>query len=97
MVQQTPGAIGYCELTYALANHIPFVGIQNHDGNWVTASLEGVTAAAAGAAANMPDDFRVSITDARRVRTLIQFRHSPGCWFTRIRPTSRPAPRLSSS
>jgi phosphate transport system substrate-binding protein len=64
MVQQTPGAIGYCELTYALANHIPFVGIQNHDGNWVTASLDGVTAAATGAAANMPADFRVSITDA---------------------------------
>jgi phosphate transport system substrate-binding protein len=64
MVQQTPGAIGYCELTYALANKIPFVGIQNRDGNWVTASLDGVTAAAAGAAGNMPADFRVSITDA---------------------------------
>jgi phosphate transport system substrate-binding protein len=30
----------------------------------VTASLEGVSAAAAGAAKNMPDDFRVSITNA---------------------------------
>jgi phosphate transport system substrate-binding protein len=64
LVQQTPGAIGYVELIYALKNNIPFPDIQNHDGNWITASLPGVTAAAAGAAANMPDDFRVSITDA---------------------------------
>jgi phosphate transport system substrate-binding protein len=64
LVQQTPGAIGYIELIYALTNHIPFADLKNHDGNWVKASLEGVTAAAAGAAANMPSDFRVSITDA---------------------------------
>jgi phosphate transport system substrate-binding protein len=64
LVQQTPGAIGYVELIYALKNNIPFPDIQNHDGNWITASLGGVTAAAAGAAANMPSDFRVSITDA---------------------------------
>ncbi len=64
LVQQTPGAIGYIELIYALTNHIPFAELKNHDGEWVKASLDGVTAAAAGAAANMPADFRVSITDA---------------------------------
>jgi phosphate transport system substrate-binding protein len=64
LVQQTPGAMGYVELTYALANKINFVTIKNHDGKWVTASLAGVTAAATGAAANMPADFRVSITNA---------------------------------
>jgi phosphate transport system substrate-binding protein len=64
LVQQTPGSIGYIELIYALSNHIPFADLKNHDGNWVKASLDGVTAAAAGAAANMPADFRVSITDA---------------------------------
>jgi phosphate transport system substrate-binding protein len=64
LVQQTPGAIGYIELIYAMKNDIPFAALQNHDGKWVNASLAGVTAAAAGAAANMPDDFRVSITDA---------------------------------
>jgi len=64
IVQQTPGAIGYVELIYALKNNIPFAIVKNHDGNWVNASLAGVTAAAAGAAGNMPDDFRVSITDA---------------------------------
>ena len=64
LIQQTPGAIGYIELIYALNNKIPFAQIQNKAGNWVTPSLAGVTAAAASAAANMPADFRVSITDA---------------------------------
>jgi phosphate transport system substrate-binding protein len=64
LVEQTPGAIGYIELIYALNNHIPFAEIQNKAGNWVTASLAGVTAAAASVAGNMPADFRVSITNA---------------------------------
>ncbi len=64
LVQQTPGAIGYIELIYALNNKIPFAVIQNKAGNWIAASLAGVTAAAASAAGNMPDDFRVSITNA---------------------------------
>ncbi len=64
LIQQTPGAIGYVELIYALNNHIPYAEIQNKAGNWVQASLEGVTAAAASSASNMPSDFRVSITDA---------------------------------
>jgi phosphate transport system substrate-binding protein len=64
LVQQTPGALGYVELTYALTNHIPVAMIRNHDGNWSAPTLDGVTAAAAGAAANMPGDFRVSITNA---------------------------------
>jgi len=64
LVQQTPGGIGYIELIYALNNKIPFAQLQNKAGNWVDASLDGVTAAAASSAANMADDFRVSITDA---------------------------------
>ena len=48
LVQQTPGSIGYIELIYALTNHIPFADLKNHDGNWVKASLDGVTAAASG-------------------------------------------------
>ena len=64
LIQQTPGAIGYVELIYALNNHIPYAVIQNKAGNWVAASLEGVTAAAASVAGNMPADFRVSITNA---------------------------------
>lgn len=64
LVQQTPGALGYVELIYALKNNIPYAIVKNHDGNWINASLRGVTAAAAGAASNIPADFRVSITDA---------------------------------
>ncbi|HEY6419177.1 MAG TPA: phosphate ABC transporter substrate-binding protein PstS, partial [Candidatus Binataceae bacterium] len=64
LVQQTPGGIGYIELIYALSNNIPYAELQNHDGNWVDANLQSVTAAAAAASNNMPADFRVSITDA---------------------------------
>jgi phosphate transport system substrate-binding protein len=65
-VRQTPGAIGYVELGYALINKMPFATIRNQAGNWITPSLESVTAAAAGAMKDMgPDtDFRVSITNA---------------------------------
>src|SRR5258708_889436 len=64
LIQQTPGAIGYIELIYALNNKIPFAQIQNKAGNWVNASLAGVTAAAASSASDMAPDFRVSITNA---------------------------------
>lgn len=62
LVRQLPGSIGYVELIYALQNHITFGAIRNAAGNWVKGSLEGVTAAAAGA--KIPADFRVSITNA---------------------------------
>ena len=61
MVQQTPGAIGYMEMTYAVQNNIPFATIQNAAGAFVKPSPEGVTAAAASA--EVPDDFRYSITN----------------------------------
>jgi phosphate transport system substrate-binding protein len=61
-VRQLPGAIGYVELIYALQNHINFGAIRNAAGNWVKASIDGVTAAAA--TAKIPSDYRVSITNA---------------------------------
>ncbi len=64
LVKQTPGAIGYVELIYALQNGIPFGAVRNMDGQYVKASTETVTAAAAAAATHMPKDFRVSITNA---------------------------------
>jgi len=64
LVKQTPGAIGYVELIYAIQNKIPFGAVQNMDGEYVTASLESVTAAAGAAVKAMPPDFRVSITNA---------------------------------
>jgi phosphate transport system substrate-binding protein len=63
-VTQTPGAIGYVELIYALQNKIAFGSVENASGKFLKASLETVTAAAAGAAKAMPADFRVSITNA---------------------------------
>jgi phosphate transport system substrate-binding protein len=64
LVKQTPGSIGYIELIYAIQNNISFGKVQNAAGKFLKADLAGVTAAAAGAAKNMPDDFRVSITNA---------------------------------
>jgi phosphate transport system substrate-binding protein len=64
LVKQTPSSIGYVELIYALSNNLPFGDVKNAAGKLVKPSLESVTAAAAGTAANMPDDFRVSITNA---------------------------------
>jgi len=64
VVKQTPNSIGYVELIYAIQNNTPFGDVRNSSGEFVTASLAGVSAAAAGAAKNMPDDFRVSITNA---------------------------------
>ncbi len=64
LVKQTPGAIGYVELIYALQNKITYGAVKNFDGEFVRASLETVSAAAAAAAGAMPPDFRVSITNA---------------------------------
>ena len=63
LIRQMPGAIGYVELIYAVQNHIPYGSIRNAAGNFVKASLDSVTAAAASAP-KMPADFRVSITNA---------------------------------
>jgi phosphate transport system substrate-binding protein len=61
LVSQTPGAIGYVELIYALQNKIAYGSVQNSSGAFVRASIDAVTAAAAAGA--MPADFRVSITN----------------------------------
>ena len=64
LVKQTPGSFGYVELIYALQNKIDYGSVQNMAGEFVKASTESVTAAAAAAASAMPPDFRVSITNA---------------------------------
>ncbi|HEY7402175.1 MAG TPA: phosphate ABC transporter substrate-binding protein PstS [Candidatus Angelobacter sp.] len=63
MVKQTEGSIGYVELIYALSNKMPYGSVENAAGQFVKASLDSVTAAAASVK-EMPDDFRVSITNA---------------------------------
>ncbi len=62
-IQQLEGSIGYIELIYAVENKITYGSVRNAAGNFVKASLEGVTEAAASSP-KMPADFRVSITDA---------------------------------
>jgi phosphate transport system substrate-binding protein len=62
MIRQMQGGIGYIELIYAVQNKIPYGSVKNAAGNFVKASLDSVTAAAASAP-KMPADFRVSITN----------------------------------
>ena len=63
MVRQTPGALGYVELIYALQNKIEMGKVKNAAGVFVTPTIESVTAAAASLK-QMPADYRVSITNA---------------------------------
>jgi phosphate transport system substrate-binding protein len=64
LVKQTPNSLGYLELIYAVHNQMTYGRVRNAAGSFVKAELTSVTAAAASAAKNMPDDFRVSITNA---------------------------------
>jgi phosphate transport system substrate-binding protein len=64
LVKQTPNSIGYVELIYAAKNNVAFGSVKNAAGEFLKADLTGVSEAAAGAAKSMPDDFRVSITNA---------------------------------
>jgi phosphate transport system substrate-binding protein len=63
LVRQLPGSIGYVELIYAMQNKISFGEVKNASGNWVKASIAGVTEAAASVK-SMPADYRISITNA---------------------------------
>jgi phosphate transport system substrate-binding protein len=63
LVKQQAGSLGYVELIYAVKNHLSYGKVQNKAGQYVKAELSTVTAAAASVK-TMPDDFRVSITNA---------------------------------
>jgi phosphate transport system substrate-binding protein len=63
-VKNTPNTIGYVELAYAVQNKLPVAQVKNSGGNYITPSIDAVTAAASGSAANTPEDLRVSITNA---------------------------------
>ncbi len=64
MVRQSPFSFGYVELIYAVQNKMSYGLVKNSAGKFLKASTDGVTAAAAGAAKNMPPDYRISITNA---------------------------------
>jgi phosphate transport system substrate-binding protein len=61
-IKQTPGALGYVELIYAIQNKMPYADIKNSTGKFLKPTLESITAAMA--TAQIPDDFRFSITNA---------------------------------
>lgn len=60
LVKQTPGAIGYVELAYAIQNHMPYASIQNKSGKFIAPTLEATTLASN---VEIPADSKVSITN----------------------------------
>jgi phosphate transport system substrate-binding protein len=64
LISSTPNAIGYVELAYATQNKFAYASIKNKSGKFITPSIDTTTAAAAGVAARIPDDMRVSIVNA---------------------------------
>jgi phosphate transport system substrate-binding protein len=64
LVKQQANSIGYVELSFAIQNKMNYASMQNAAGKFIKPSLESVTAAAAASAKTIPDDFRVSITNA---------------------------------
>jgi phosphate transport system substrate-binding protein len=63
LVKQSPGAVGYVELAYAVKNNLSYGDIQNKSGNFITPSIESTTAAINGKINSMPVDFRVSLVN----------------------------------
>lgn len=63
-IKNTVGSIGYVELTYAINEKLPMAAIKNPAGKFVLAGLGGVTEAAAQSLKTIPDDFKVSLTNA---------------------------------
>jgi phosphate transport system substrate-binding protein len=61
-IKQTPGALGYVELIYAIQNKMPYADVKNSAGEFVKPTLESITAAMS--TAQVPDDFRFSMTNA---------------------------------
>jgi phosphate transport system substrate-binding protein len=64
VVKQVEGAIGYVELAYAIENNLSFASLKNKAGRFVSPTIESTSAAAAGALAAMPADFRINLTNA---------------------------------
>jgi len=64
VVKQSPGAIGYVELTYAQQNNLPVAEIKNQAGEYVKPSPAGTTAAIDAFSTELAKDVRVPIVDA---------------------------------
>jgi phosphate transport system substrate-binding protein len=64
LIKQNKNSLGFTELIYAKQNNLPYAAVKNGSGKFAKAEIDSVSAAAAGAAKNMPKDYRVSITNA---------------------------------
>ena len=95
-VKNTPGALGYVELAYAVKNKLPVASIKNAAGKFIEPTIQTTTAAAAGAAKSMPADFRVSLTNTPG-DDAYPSPASPGCSCTVTSRTRRRAGPSSSS
>lgn len=62
-IRNTDGALGYVELSYAVKKKIAFGSVQNSDGVFISADIGGI-GEAANSLQELPNDFRVSITNA---------------------------------
>jgi phosphate transport system substrate-binding protein len=63
IVKQTPGGIGYVELTYATTNNLPVALIKNRAGQWVKPTPEGTSAAIDAFKEQLDKDIRTPIVD----------------------------------
>jgi len=63
VVKQTPGGIGYVELTYAKQNNLPVALIRNRAGEWIAPTAAGTTAAIEAFAKELAQDVRTPIVD----------------------------------
>lgn len=63
LIKQSPGAIGYVELAYAIQTKLNYGPLKNKAGNYVEPTLESTSAAANAAADALKADIRTSIVD----------------------------------
>ena len=64
IVKQTPGAMGYVELAYAVQNHLPYAQLRNRSGQFIMPTIETTTLAAMGGVAAMKKDVRTLVVNS---------------------------------
>ena len=62
-VKQTPGAVGYVELSYATENKLPVALMRNQAGNWTEPTAAATTAAIEAFGEELAKDTRTAVVD----------------------------------